>query len=97
MINVRNAPERKAETALKEKPIMTQPIASDPNMTARPTHAKATRLISSIGRLGNKGGPWASHPTLANHIKAKALTEPIRDQANPSVAIRRPLRWDAHA
>jgi hypothetical protein len=32
---------------------MTQPMASDPNMTARPTHSKATRLISSIGRLGN--------------------------------------------
>ena len=55
MINVRNAPARKAETGLKEKPIMTQPTASDPNMTARPMHSKATRLISSISRLGNNG------------------------------------------
>ena len=37
-----------AETGLKEKPTMMQPIASDPNITARPTHMKATSRIFSI-------------------------------------------------
>ncbi|TIT15988.1 MAG: 3'-5' exonuclease [Mesorhizobium sp.] len=40
---------------------MTQPMASDPNITARPMHSTATRLISSIGRLGNK---------LADNVRA---------------------------
>ena len=49
IVSVRNAPERKVDTGLKEKPIMTQKMASDPNITARPMHSTAIRLISSIG------------------------------------------------
>ncbi|TIM60328.1 MAG: 3'-5' exonuclease, partial [Mesorhizobium sp.] len=40
---------------------MTQPMASEPNMTARPMHPTATRLISSIGALGSK---------LADNVRA---------------------------